>query len=204
MTLREEADDLPSEGEEAPAPTDGGAAARLLAVVHAVDEIVDGWFEPLRGAPALDGAAKVITGLGDRGLMWVATTLWRVRRSGPDRARAVRALAIAGAESAAVNTAIKSLVGRSRPDRAGLRVIDGGVPVREPTSSSFPSGHTLAAFCAATVMSEPGNPAGSALLFGCAALVGLSRLHLRAHHASDVVGGALVGIALGVVGRRLV
>jgi undecaprenyl-diphosphatase len=172
--------------------------------VHAVDEVVDGWFEPLRGMPALDGAAKVITGLGDRGLMWVATTLWRVRRSGPDRARAVRALAIAGAESATVNTAIKTLVGRSRPDRAGLRVIEGGVPVREPTTSSFPSGHTLAAFCAATVMSEPGNLAGSALLFGCASLVALSRLHLRAHHASDVAGGALIGVALGIVGRRLV
>ncbi len=76
--------------------------------------------------------------------------------------------------------------------------------MREPTSSSFPSGHTLAAFCAATVMSERGNPTGNAFLLGCAVLVGLSRLHLRAHHASDVAGGALVGVALGLVGRRLV
>jgi undecaprenyl-diphosphatase len=204
VTLREEAADPSHGAAAAPPPADEGVAARLRATVRAVDDIVDGWFEPLRGTPALDSAAKVITGLGDRGLMWVGTTLWRVRRSGPDRARAVRALAIAGAESATVNTAIKSLVGRSRPDRAALRVVEGGVPVREPTTSSFPSGHTLAAFCAATVMSERGNPAGSALLFGCAALVGLSRLHLRAHHASDVAGGALIGIALGVVGRRLV
>ena len=176
----------------------------LRAAVDAVDEVVDGWFEPIRGKPAFDGAAKVITGLGDRGLMWVATTLWRVRRSGPERARAIRALAIAGAESATINTVIKSFVGRSRPDQSGLRVVQGGVPVREPSSSSFPSGHTLAAFCAATVMSERNNPAGNALLFGAAALVGLSRLHLRHHHASDVAGGAIIGAALGLVGRRLV
>jgi undecaprenyl-diphosphatase len=204
MTLREEAPEPTLEDAVTPDSTDEGAVARLRAAVHALDEVVDGWFEPLRGTPALDGAAKVITGLGDRGLMWVATTLWRVRRTGPERARAVRALAIAGAESATVNTVIKSFVGRSRPDQAGLRVIEGGVPVREPTSSSFPSGHTLAAFCAATVMSESGNPAGNALLFGAAALVGLSRLHLRAHHASDVAGGAFIGVMLGLAGRRLV
>jgi membrane-associated phospholipid phosphatase len=51
-------------------------------------------------------------------------------------------------------------------------------------------------------MSRPGDRAGNALLFGAASLVGLSRLHLRAHHASDVLGGAAIGMALGVVGRR--
>jgi undecaprenyl-diphosphatase len=204
VTLREAAGEPTPVDPDAPLQAEEGSLARLRAAVHTVDEVVDGWFEPLRGTPALDGAAKVITGLGDRGLMWVATTLWRVRRTGPERARAVRALAVAGAESATVNTAIKRFVGRARPDQSGLRVIEGGVPVREPTTSSFPSGHTLAAFCAATVMSEPGNPAGNAVLYGAAALVGLSRLHLRAHHASDVAGGAVIGIALGLVGRRLV
>jgi undecaprenyl-diphosphatase len=79
-----------------------------------------------------------------------------------------------------------------------------GVPVREPTSTSFPSGHTLAAFCAVTVMAQRGDRSGNALLFTSATLVGLSRLHLRAHHASDVIGGAAIGVALGLVGRRFV
>ncbi len=75
--------------------------------------------------------------------------------------------------------------------------------MREPTTTSFPSGHTLAAFCAATVMSQRDDRAGNALLFTSAALVGLSRLHLRAHHASDVLGGAAIGTVLGLIGRRL-
>jgi undecaprenyl-diphosphatase len=175
----------------------------LMSMVDAVDVKVDAWFEPLRGKPIPDGAAKLITGLGDHGLMWAATAVWRARRTGPSRKRAIKALAIAGVESNLVNAGLKAVIGRSRPDRAGLRLVEGWVPVREPKTSSFPSGHTLAAFCAATVMSERGNRTGNALLFSSAALVGLSRLHLRAHHASDVVGGAIIGVALGSIGRTL-
>jgi undecaprenyl-diphosphatase len=184
---------------EATSPTVG-----FFGRVEAVDQRVDRWFEPLRGSPAFDGAAKLITGLGDHGLMWAATTVWRARRTGPERARAIRALAIAGVESNLTNSGLKALVGRSRPDRSELRVTVGGIPVREPKTSSFPSGHTLAAFCAATVMSQKGDRKGNALLFTSATLVGLSRLHLRAHHASDVAGGAAIGVAIGLLGRRLV
>lgn len=206
--LVDEADpDSPAGLREDPAGLDGStrrAGSRTFPdLVHEFDARVDGWFEPWRGNPSMDGAAKVITGLGDRGLMWAATSAWRARHTGPERARAVRALAIAGVESTIVNSALKTVIGRSRPDRSDIQLADGGVPVREPTSASFPSGHTLAAFCAATVMSQRDDRAGNALLFTGAALVGLSRLHLRAHHASDVLGGAAIGAALGLIGRRL-
>jgi undecaprenyl-diphosphatase len=179
------------------------AATGWAGVVGVIDDRVDRWFEPLRGSPGFDGAAKLITGLGDHGLMWAATTAWRARRSGPERARAVRALAIAGVESNLVNTGLKAFVGRSRPDPSPVTISPGGVPVRRPTSSSFPSGHTLAAFCAATVMSARHDAKGNALLFTSASLVAVSRLHLRAHYASDVVGGAAIGMAIGLIGRRL-
>jgi undecaprenyl-diphosphatase len=193
-------DEIPAEVTDPSRPDPTG----LAAIVRMVDDQVDAWFEPLRGKPALDGMAKVITGLGDHGVMWVATTLWRARRSGPERARSVRALTIAGLESTVVNRSLKAVVGRTRPDVEGLVLSAGGVPVRPPTSSSFPSGHTLAAFCAVTVMSQRGDRSGNALLFGAATLVGVSRLHLRAHHASDVIGGAAIGAAIGLVGRRFV
>jgi membrane-associated phospholipid phosphatase len=180
-----------------------GAPSSFMATVEAIDQRVDAWFDLVRGVPAFDGAAKVITGLGDHGLMWAATTVWRARRTGPDRRRAVRALAISGVESSLVNAGLKAVIGRSRPDQTGLRLTEGGVPVRAPKTSSFPSGHTLAAFCSATVMHQPGDRAGSTLLFTSATLVGVSRIHLGAHHASDVVGGAVIGGVLGLIGRRL-
>jgi membrane-associated phospholipid phosphatase len=52
-------------------------------------------------------------------------------------------------------------------------------------------------------MSRRGDRSGNALLVTAAAVVGVSRLHLRAHHASDVIGGAAIGVALGLVGRAL-
>ena len=186
-----------------PDPVPAEQPAGWRGVVATLDQRVDEWFDHVRGQPTLDGVAKVVTGLGDHGIMWTATTVWRARHTGPERARAVRALAIAGVESTIVNRSLKAMVGRSRPDSGGLELTAAGVPVREPTSSSFPSGHTLAAFCAVTVMSQRGDRGRNTLLFASASLVGLSRLHLRAHHASDVVGGAAIGIALGLVGRTL-
>ncbi len=166
-----------------------------------MDDAVDGWFEPYRGRPLIDAAAKVVAGLGDHGLAWALETAWRARHPGQDRRRAIRDLAIAGISSSLVNGAVKSAVGRARPARTEVTLRAGHVPVRQPTSSSFPSGHTLAAFCTATVMADGQRPVTTAARFAAAGLVGLSRLHLRAHHASDVLGGMAVGLALGAVGR---
>ena len=179
-----------------------GPGERLLAAVDAVDTRVDRVFAPLRGRPVVDGAAKVVTGLGDHGVLWTLVAMWRGRHSGPQRRAAVRALGVAGVSSSLVNAGVKRVVGRERPDRSDLRISDAGVPVREPRTSSFPSGHTLAAFCSAAVLSRPGDRAGNRFLYSAAGLIALSRIHLRAHHASDVVGGMAIGTALGLVVRR--
>jgi len=197
-----------SEATDAPRPRRVGpvdlGSLGLNDLVTLLDDRVDSWFEPLRGNQVADAAARVVSGLGDRGLLWAASTAWRARRPGERRTRAVRALAVAGVESSLVNAALKGVIGRPRPDPADLRLGSNVVPLRRPTTTSFPSGHTLAAFCAATVLSERDDPAGSALLFACAGLIGISRIHLRAHHTSDVLGGMVIGTALGVLGRRLV
>jgi len=174
----------------------------LLGAVDAVDERVDALFEPFRGRSSIDTAAKVVTAIGDHGWLWTGVALWRGRRSGPNRRAAIRALGVAGVSSTILNTGIKQVVGRERPDRTDLRISNAGVPVREPKTSSFPSGHTLAAFCAATVLSRPGDRIGNAYLYTAAGLVGVSRIHLRAHHASDVLGGVVIGTALGLTVRR--
>jgi len=184
-------------------PDDATGASGLLAVVSSVDDWVDGVFEPLRGRPVVDAAAKAITGVGDHGWLWTGITGWRGRRSGPARRQAVRALGVAGISSTLVNAGIKQIVGRDRPDTSDLRISNTGVPVRAPKTSSFPSGHTLAAFCSAAVLSRPGDRAGNALLYTAAGLIGVSRIHLRAHHASDVVGGIIIGTTLGLAVKRL-
>jgi len=191
-------------GAEAPDHPDRDAPADtgFLAAVAAVDDRVDSLFEPLRGVPAFDTGARAVSALGDHGWLWTGVAAWPGRRSGPTRRAAVRALGVAGVSSSLVNAGIKRVVDRERPDTTGLRLSDSGVPVREPRTSSFPSGHTLAAFCSAAVLSRPGDRKGNAFLYGSAALIGISRIHLRHHHASDVVGGVVIGTTLGLLVRR--
>ena len=172
------------------------------ATVAALDDGVDRLFEPLRGRAPVDAAARIITGVGDHGWLWTGVAVWRGRRSGPARRQAIRSLGLAGISSSLVNAGIKQVVGRARPDTTDLKLSDAGVPVRAPKTSSFPSGHTLAAFCSAAVLSRPGDRSGNAALYAAAGLIAVSRIHLRAHHASDVAGGVVIGTALGMVVRR--
>jgi len=99
-----------------------------------------------------------------------------------------------------VNKALKTAMDRHRPTTPRP---DGTIalPVRPPSTSSFPSGHTLAAFCASTLLAESADEAAAYL--GLSTVVGVSRVHLGDHHPSDVVGGALIGTTIGLVARRL-
>jgi membrane-associated phospholipid phosphatase len=91
------------------------------------------------------------------------------------------------------NGSLKTALGRERPV--------GGDPVSfrpfnlDNRWQSFPSGHATVAFSIATGISEEaGRPWVSVLAHTTAGLVGWSRVYEDKHWASDVVGGALVGI----------
>ena len=160
------------------------------------DATIDAAFEPLRGRPRVDRAAAVVSNLADYGIVWVLLALVKGRRRGPDRRRAVTSLGAAGVASLALVRASKTVVARQRPEEH----LD--ARVRTPTSSSFPSGHTLAAFCTAFVLPDTGSQ--TAAFVGFAGAVAASRVHLRAHHPSDVLGGAVLGSMLGLVLRPVV
>ena len=87
---------------------------------------------------------------------------------------------------------------RTRPVHHGPRPHS----LRQPRTSSFPSGHATAAFFGAAILGD-GDPAWAALYYAVAVVVSASRVHVRIHHASDVIGGVKIGVALGEVGRRV-
>jgi membrane-associated phospholipid phosphatase len=75
---------------------------------------------------------------------------------------------------------------------------------KDITSSGFPSGHTSAAFSLASVLGIT-FPALSPLFYFLAILTGVSRLYLRAHFTTDVIGGAVIGLLTGIsVGRKMI
>jgi undecaprenyl-diphosphatase len=163
------------------------------------DDAADRLVHPLRGKTGADRVFYTASALGDFGLLWVIFALLRALRGGRTNERAaIRGVMATGIESVLVNVILKSFFGRGRP----IEQRDHPLPLRQPRSSSFPSGHTTAAFCGAVLLSEDDRLAPG--YFVAAAVVALSRIYVRAHHASDVVGGVFVGLGLGLIGRKLV
>ena len=168
-------------------------------LVNGLDARVEKIFGPLRGNRAADRVFYTATALGDFGLLWLALGLVRIYRGHPGDTRAgLRAIIATGIESVLVNIGVKSLFKRRRPRPMEAHPL----PFRQPITSSFPSGHATAAFCAATLLSE--GEERVPVYYALATVVALSRVYTKIHHASDVAGGIAIGLVLGRIGRRVV
>ena len=169
---------------------------RFGEAVKSFDHAVDRAFDSIRGNPAADRLFYGASAVGDFSLIWqiasVATAL-----AGREK-EALRLSASLGAESALINLGVKSLFRRSRPIRTE-HVVHG---LRRPKSSSFPSGHATSAFMAATLLSA-GRPRSGPLWYSVATIVAWSRVHVRIHHGSDVAAGAVIGVGLGRLVRKI-
>ncbi|MDE0217521.1 MAG: phosphatase PAP2 family protein, partial [bacterium] len=73
--------------------------------------------------------------------------------------------------------------------------------LRQPLTSSFPSGHASAAVVAAALLSESRRCRRP--FWAAASVVAASRVYVRIHHASDVVVGALVGAAIARLFKKI-
>lgn len=167
------------------------------------DSLVDSWFEEhLRGRAAADLVMYAASALGDHGVIWLALAgvqaARRSRSAKPWRRRLVTTVACLGLESALVNGPVKWMFRRTRPVHDGPRPRS----LRQPRTSSFPSGHATAAFFGAALLRED-DPIWP-LYYAVAVVVAASRVHVKIHHASDVTGGILIGVALGEVARRMI
>jgi undecaprenyl-diphosphatase len=155
------------------------------------------------GSPSLDAVMQSFSDLVE-GLPLAAILLCSAF-IGPRFGLRARIVFLAGGvlAGALVVHGIKFVVARPRPiptfaDRVAageltMRVV--GAPPRGNTS--FPSGHSQAAFSAAIVLAELYGGLRWTLL-GVASLVALARVYLGAHFPLDVLCGALLGVASGL------
>ncbi|MCU1379489.1 MAG: hypothetical protein JWN29_2472 [Acidimicrobiales bacterium] len=171
----------------------------LAAKVLELDAVVDGWFDRLRGNPAADRLFYGASAVGDFSLVWHIVGVTRALGGRRQEQEAARLGVSLGIESVLINGLVKSLFRRTRP----VRQQHSARKLRNPKSSSFPSGHATSGFMAATLLGAGRSKRTKALWYGAAAIVAASRVHVKIHHPSDVLAGAVVGVGLGAAAKRI-
>jgi len=182
-----------------------GFSALIIVLMFVFDATEIGLM-PRRGSPEL-WPVRILTDFGkDEYVLWTLAAMFVVSAlayplvrssSRPALARfAIRVefCWIALALPVFVAEAIKWTVGRGRPFVGGKADAFNFVPFTGTEAySSFPSAHAVTGFALAFAVTAIW-PRWWAAAFLYALLIGASRLVLLAHHPSDVVGGALIGI----------
>ncbi|MET9327298.1 phosphatase PAP2 family protein [Tsukamurella sp. NPDC003166] len=152
-------------------------------------------------SPLLDLTMRPLSAAADHSKLWLVIAAGLGGFGGlSSRRGAVRGVVSLAVTSLIVNQGLKRIYPRRRP------VFD-GVPLRrarrQPTSTSFPSGHSAAAAAFAIGVGLENRTAGYALA-GLAGAVGLSRVATGAHYPGDVLAGFAVGAGVAIAGARLV
>lgn len=183
-------------GAEPPDAARPPVSAAFGTKVKAFDDAVDDLFDRVRGTTVADRVFYGASAVGDFSLIWQIASVARALR-GRER-EAIRLSVALAAESALINVGVKSLFRRARPAWEQPRPRG----LRRPRSSSFPSGHATSGFMAATLLAT-GRPRSRPFWFALAAVVASSRVHVKIHHGSDVAAGAVIGIGLGRIARKI-
>jgi len=145
--------------------------------------------------PTLDRAMARLSHAADYSRLSLASAAVLAATGGRQgRRAAANGLASVAVAASVINLAVKPLGHRRRPDRAASQV-PLARQVRMPSSTSFPSGHSAAAFAFAAGVGHVLPPAAIPL-HALAALVAYSRVHTGVHYPGDVVAGALMGTTL--------
>ena len=168
------------------------------------------WIQANLQSGFMDTIWPIITLFGDAGIFWMiwATLLLfipKYRRTGLGMWFAL-ALGLL-----ICNITLKPIVGRMRPYDFQIKelgktwndILAGGeLLVELPHDFSFPSGHTIASFEAATVLLI-NSPAMGIPAMILAVLIAFSRMYLYVHYPTDVIFSIFAGILFAFIGNML-
>jgi undecaprenyl-diphosphatase len=145
------------------------------------------------------GVDRLFAGVTELGSIWASAGAGAALAVAGHRRAAARGLAAAGAMWS-IGQGLKRVFGRPRPydtfPVGRFRLLIG-----KPQGTSWPSSHpaVLLAFVTAASYELGFDPSADRALLALAGLVGVSRVALGVHFPSDVVGGLLLGRAVGLL-----
>lgn len=168
------------------------------------------WVQGIRN-PILTVLMKIITTLGDEGILFIAIALIllatkKYRKIGFAMLAALAVMLVCN------NFVLKSIFARERPfnlfatfpekySEWGGELAKYIYPdmVKAPHSYSFPSGHTSSAFAAGVAILCYNRKAGiPATIF--AFIMGFTRIYVGVHYTTDVIAAAFVGVVYALLG----
>ena len=163
------------------------------------------WIQNIHN-PILTSIMVVITTLGDEGIIFIVLGLVllltkKYRKAGLSILIALVVMLVLN------NLVLKELIARPRPFNLDPETYAWWHEVykypyfniHQPSSYSFPSGHTSSAFAAAIALLCHDRKLGiPTTIF--AAIMGFSRIYVEVHYCTDVIGGAIVGIIYALLG----
>ena len=164
----------------------------MINVLLAQDQQIFLWINHLPHPVLIDSIAMTFSGLGASILLWVLAGLWLFFHEEREWKHMFWRVFFAVAVAAiVVETIFKPIFGRIRP------TMDMGAHIIAPASGySFPSGHATVSWALAVVLASV-EKTYAPLWFALALGISLSRIYLGVHFPSDVVAGALIGLAIG-------
>ena len=151
------------------------------------------WIQEHMRSTLNDFLFSKITHLGDAGMIWIGICLCllfskKYRRGGMMLAAGLILGVIIG------NGILKNLIARPRPCWLDE---NSSLLVAMPKDYSFPSGHTLSSVSAATILTKV-NKKFAFFAVPLAVLIAFTRLYIFVHFPSDILGGLVLGLIIGL------